>query len=396
MAKNTEKLLLRGKFPDSSTPVDIVLQRGKVAAVRKAGRATPDLGSPEAWIAPPLFDIQVNGVNGISLQGAELWVADVAAISDYLAHWGVKYWVPTLVTGSLDEMEAGCRVLAAALRDRRLARSIPGIHLEGPCISPEDGPRGAHPRRHVRPPKLAEFDRLYKAADGKVLYTTVAPELPGAVPYIRGVVRRGVQVSLGHHAASAAQVKAAADAGARLCTHLGNGAAAQMHRHLNPIWPQLAEDRLHASLIADLHHLPPEVLQSFVRAKQPKRLVLTSDCVDLAGMPPGKYTFSGADVELRRDGKICLSGTDFLAGSSLMLLQGVVNTWRNTDLTLGQALASASSIPASLFGLRHRFELPKPGRKADFLLFEASESAPTPPKLLAVFHDGKAVEEKYA
>jgi len=387
-----EKTLVRGILLGDQHASDIVIERGKVTRIARAGRRPADFGSPAAIIAPALFDIQVNGACGINLQGSEVQPEDIVRISDCLASQGVSHWVPTLITGPAAAMEHGCHVVAKALRDRRVARAVPGVHLEGPYISPEDGPRGAHPKAHVRPPDLREFARLMRAADGKIRYVTLAPEAPGAVAFIRALVKRGVTVSLGHHAATAAQIAAAVDAGARLCTHLGNGAAPQIHRHLNPLWPQLADDRLTASLIADLHHLPADAMKTFVRAKGPERIILVSDCTRIAGLPPGKYREFGAEVELKPNGKLCLSGTDLLAGSASFLLEGVINAWRATDHTLEQAFACATSAPAKTLGVRLPPSGAKLGRPADFVVFEIDRGNPVAkPKILAVFIEGRRV-----
>jgi N-acetylglucosamine-6-phosphate deacetylase len=256
-----------------------------------------------------------------------------------------------------------------------VARAVPGFHIEGPYISPMDGPRGAHAKEYVRKPNLNEFDRLYEAAAERILYVTVAPELEGAAAFIKELTRRGVVVALGHHNGSADDIARAVDAGARLSTHLGNGLASMVHRHLNPLWPQLAEDRLHASLIADLEHLPAAVLNTFVRAKGPGHIILTSDCVHIAGLKPGKYALGSMPVELLPSGRICLSGTDLLAGSSLLLLQGVINAAEATDLSLAEAFASAGAIPAKLFGLKHRFAFPAVGTKANLVVFDVARDA---------------------
>lgn len=369
----SECLLVRGRLLGAEAATDIVLKNGTVRKVARAGTAPADFGSDTAFIAPALFDIQVNGVGGFTLQGGHAVPEDLLRITRYLARRGVARWVPTLVTGSQEAMEHGCRVAVEALRDAEVARAVPGLHLEGPYISPMDGPRGAHPQAHVRPPSLREFNRFMKAAEDRVLYITVAPETPGAPEFIRSVVKRGVTVSLGHHHANEAQIARAVDAGARLSTHLGNGAASMIHRHQNPLWPQLAEDRLCASLIADLHHLPKPALKTFVRAKGPERTILVSDCVNLAGMAPGVYELFGASVEMKPDGKICLRGTDLLAGSGLMLLQGVINAWRATDLSLAQAVACASTVPARLFGLKTP-PMATPGRKANLMVFDLDKA----------------------
>ncbi len=369
-----EKCVLRGILVGDTKPSDVVLQNGRVVAVKRAGRGEADIGSATSIIGPTLFDIQVNGANGIDLQGDKVCPEDLRTLTDFLASRGVSHWLPTLVTGSEKNMAHGCRMMAEALRDRTMARAVPGIHLEGPYISPKDGPRGAHAKRHVRKPSLREFDRLLKAADGKITYVTLAPEVEGAVPFIKGLVKRGVVVSLGHHHGSPEDIARAVDAGAQLCTHLGNGLSGQINRHANPLWPQLGDDGLYASLIADMEHLPAEVLKIFVRAKSPERTILTSDCVHMAGLKPGVYDLAGQSAELMKSGRICLLGTEFLAGSSLMLVQALVNAVRHTDLTLAQAFASATSIPGKLFGLRHRFALPTLGKKADVLVLDIKKS----------------------
>lgn len=383
-------VLVRGRILGKGKPQDLLVKDGRVASIKPAGRARPDAGSAEAIIGPTLFDIQVNGIGGVNLQGPKVVPEDLARIGDMLAASGVSHWIPTIITGSQADMEYGCRVFAEALSDPRVTRAVPGVHLEGPYISAMDGPRGAHAKEHVRPPDLREFDRFMKAADGRISYITIAPELEGAVPFIKAVVKRGVVVSLGHHHANAEQITRAVDAGARLCTHLGNGMAAQIQRHLNPIWPQLAEDRLSCSLIADLAHLPEAVLKTFVRVKGPERVILTSDVVHITGLKPGRYDLGGVPVELTPAGRICLLGTELLAGSSLELLQGVVNAARHTDLTLEQAFACASSVPARLLGLRRRFDAPKAGKKADFVVFDtATTEERHAVRVRCVFIDGK-------
>lgn len=362
-------VLVRGVVVGETAPSDIVVEKGRVVSVSTAGRTRPDLGSRTALIGPTLFDIQVNGVMGLDLQSPALRAEDVRAITDCLARWGVSRWAPTIITGPPGAMARGCRVIAEAMQDRVTARAVAGIHLEGPCISPEDGPRGAHSARYVRRPDLRAFDKLCAAAGGHVLYTTVAPELPGAVEYIRGVVDRGITVSLGHHNATREQIARAVDAGARMCTHLGNGLGSMIHRHNNPLWPQLAEDRLAASVIADLQHLPAQMLKAVVRAKGPDRTVLASDAVHIAGLPPGQYALGGLAVELLPTGRICLSGTDLLAGSSLMLLEGVVNAANAGAMTLAEAFASATRVPSRLLGVKHATETPAVGRKAEFVVF---------------------------
>src|SRR5690606_23768857 len=124
-------------------------------------------------------------------------------------------------------------VRAACEREPWAAKMVPGCHVEGPYISPEDGPRGAHPLDHVRPCDPAELDRWQAASGSRVRLVTLAPESAGAVEFIRYAVSQGVRISIGHTAASTEQIAAAVDAGACLSTHLGNGAHGTLRRHPN-------------------------------------------------------------------------------------------------------------------------------------------------------------------
>lgn len=362
---------MRGQLLDSGRVADVLVENGKVRETSLGKRiGTPDLGSDETILAPALTDIQVNGGFGIDLQRDDLVLDEVVELNNLLAAHGVARWVPTLVTGSLASMERRAwRIVEAITADPATATAVLGVHFEGPFISPTDGPRGAHPKDHVQMPSLKVMKRLFLAAAGRVAYVTLAPELPGALPVIRALSRQNVVVALGHHAATAAQVSAAARAGAQLCTHLGNGIATTIHRHNNPIWPQLAEDRLHASFIADLHHLPEEALKSMIWAKGPERCILVSDAVFLAGMKPGKYDLFGAAVENRRDGKVCLAGTELLAGSGTLLLDGVINAWMEADLTLAEAFACAGTNPLALLGSPAPAWPPRKGQRAEFIGF---------------------------
>lgn len=369
MTSANDTILIRGRISGEAAASDLRIQNGRVVSMEPASEAPADIGSADSIVTTPLFDIQVNGAFGFDLQEGAASPEGVRAITDALARWGVGYWVPTLMTASLEEMAQGCRAVAQALReDAEVRRAVPGIHLEGPFLSPHDGPRGAHSRAHIRPPRLDDFERLVEAADGQVLYVTVAPEVEGALDFIEAVANKGIVVSIGHHQADAETVAAAVDAGARMCTHLGNGLASMIHRHHNPIWPQLAEDRLACSLIADLEHLPAPMLKCLVRAKGADKVVLTSDAVHITGRPPGKYTLAGQAVELTGE-RIQLSGTDLLAGSALLLVQGIVNAVEAGAMTLSEACAGATTIPGALFGCEGPLTPLRPGAAANLVVF---------------------------
>jgi N-acetylglucosamine-6-phosphate deacetylase len=293
----------------------------------------------------------------------------VRQVTDVCRAHGVCGFCPTLVTNAFGALKHGLATLVQACEsDPVVKAAVPVFHLEGPYISGEDGPRGAHPRQHVRPPDWDEFRRLQDAAGGRVRLVTLAPEHDGALEFIEQLVAAGVVVALGHTAADGQRIRAAIAAGARLSTHLGNGAHALLPRHENYIWEQLAADELWASIISDGQHLPPAVVRCLLRVKTPARTILTCDASSLAGLPPGRYREWDQDFDVLPEGKIVLGGTGYLAGSWAFTDLCISNIMRFTGVALHDAVDMAGARPRELLGLPpRRLEA---GAPADLVVFD--------------------------
>ncbi|HVU87865.1 MAG TPA: amidohydrolase family protein [Pirellulales bacterium] len=358
---------------DTGELARVAIAQGRIAGLTTITSSSAAEARTVPWLAPGLVDIQINGYGGQEFSSLDLSPERVTEIVRRHFAFGVTRVCPTLTTQSFAVMRHGVAAIAAACeRWPDVARAVAGIHLEGPYFSTEDGPRGAHPAEHCRRPDFAEFQAWQEAAGGRVRLLTMSPEFDEAPRFIAQVVAAGVVVSIGHTGASGAQIRAAVDAGARLSTHLGNGAHRMLRRHPNYIWDQLAEDRLFASLIVDGHHLPPEVVKTFVRAKSPARCLLVSDVSGLAGLPVGRYTSSGCELEILPDGRLVIAGQDqLLAGASLPIGVGVANVIRFAGVELKTAVDMASRTPSELLGLSMP-EL-RPGAAADLVLFDLPE-----------------------
>lgn len=296
---------------------------------------------------PGFFDLQVNGFAGVDFGDPVLTSERLLQAVTALEKTGVTRFLPTLITSSLETFSACARTIAGTSHP-----ALAGIHMEGPYLSPEDGPRGAHPRAFVRDADVDDFRRRQEAAGGRIRLLTVAPESPGVLKVIEHAVGSGVRVAIGHTGATPAQIADAVKAGATLSTHLGNGCAQVLPRHPNVIWEQLADDRLVASFIVDGHHLPPATVKAMIRAKTPGRSILVTDAIAAAGMPPGRYTLGGQEVELSPTGRVAAPGAPNLAGSALRLDAAIGNTVRFTGLPLEEVVPMASTRPAEYVGLR--------------------------------------------
>jgi N-acetylglucosamine-6-phosphate deacetylase len=339
---------------------------------------SPALAPPGVYLAPGWIDLQVNGFAAVDYNHPQTPLSEIARSVRALHSTGVVRFYPTVITGAPADMEKSLRNLARAADSLPEGPAIAGLHVEGPHISPEDGPRGAHPRRWVRPPDLDEFRRWQDAAAHRIRIVTLSPEWPSAPRYIERIVAEGVVAAIGHTQATAAQIADAVSAGATLSTHLGNGAHSLLRRHPNYIWDQLAEDRLWADFIVDCIHLDASFLKVALRAKSLDRSVLITDAVAPAGAAPGRYRIGEQEVDLNSEGRVVLAGQDRLAGSALFMHRGIANLIRLAGLSLPDAVRLATVNPARAGAVPAACTALVPGAPADFVQFRYD---PAPPRL---------------
>jgi N-acetylglucosamine-6-phosphate deacetylase len=326
------------------------------------------------FIAPGFIDLQVNGFAGVDYNSPSSSHEEMARSIRVQFACGVTRVFPTVITGSPENMSAALRNLAVAKESIPHAAAIEAFHLEGPYISPHDGPRGAHPERWVRPPDIEEFRLFQDAAQGHIRLVTLSPEWPQAPRFIEKIVENGVVASIGHTRATASQIGDAVSAGAKLSTHLGNGADSVLPKNANYIEEQLAEDRLAASFIVDGFHLPASFLTVALRAKGLDRSILVTDAVMPAGCSPGRYRLGEVDVELHDDGSVRLAGGLRLAGSALRMDQAISNVIRTAGLSLREAVTLATRNPARVGRVPSRQRGLNPGERADMVRFRLNEA----------------------
>jgi len=312
---------------------------------------------PRQHTGPGLVDLQVNGFGGFDFNGEpEDWLPEHwHGVREAMARRGVVMALPTFITDAPERLLLRVQRYAELIEgDEDLALFFPRLHIEGPFISPETGPRGAHPIRYCETPRTSPnlMQRLWDGCGGRIGIVTLAPELPGALDLIEWLSGLGATVALGHTNATPAEVDAAARAGARMSTHLGNGSHTVLPRSDNYVQAQLADDRLHASFIPDGHHVPFYTLKNFLRAKTLDRSVLVSDAISATDLGPGKHRLGEAEVAVDANLRTTLAGHDGLAGSATPLDLAVLNVCRHVGVSFNDAWAMASTQPAALAGLR--------------------------------------------
>ena len=362
---SAEQVIFEGLYYADGQPIYITVEDGVIKAI---SREVSESFNSEYLIAPGLIDHQVNGYLSHSFVGGDLDEDALKEVTEGFWSKGITTFLPTLTTQTSEELLTGFQTLDQLLQDERLAQSIPGFHLEGPYISPEPGFRGVHNPEWIRPPDWQEFESWYRASGNRILEVTIAPEIEGAMEFIRNCRELGIVVAIGHSAALADDINQAIELGASVSTHLGNGCANNIHRHHNPLWPQLADDRLTASIIVDGFHLTREEVRTFINAKGYENTVLVSDLTRLAGMPPGRYEDFGQELLMTEEGAIMFPKEQVLAGASFLVTRGIENVIRFTGCSLGQAIDMASKNPARMLGLDDRGEVVE-GKRADLIVF---------------------------
>ncbi len=361
--QSTTKYL--GLSPADGNPVEVAVEAGRITSVRPAEGV-----KPAQWIAPGMIDIQVNGFAGVDYNSPDTPLDEIARSIEVQRATGVTRFFPTVITGSNENIRGSLRNLAKARRELPGGEAMIRFHVEGPWICPDDGPRGAHPKQHVRPATIEEFEQFQDAAEGNIRLITIAPETPGAIPVIEHMVQQGIVVSIGHSNAAGKDIAAAIGAGATMSTHLGNGAHQTVPRHDNYINHQMAADELWAGLIVDGIHLPPAFVKIAVRAKGLERIILVTDAAPPAGCKPGIYHFGHLEVELTADQCIRLTDSGRLAGSALSMDRGLENLMRFTGLSLLHALEAGTVNAAKSCRLENRLGFLQPGDAADLMLFD--------------------------
>lgn len=342
----------------------ILIDGERIAAVDAGMGGKPDemIEAHGLLAIPGLIDLQCNGLAGYDVLDGEPEV--IAGLAGAMARHGCTAFLPTIITAAHATLARSLRAVAEVAQAPRGGAIVLGSHMEGPWLSPRH--RGAHPPEHIRPFDAAEWEALQQAARGTVRLVTLAPEVPGNEGAVATLARAGLLVSIGHSGADYESAMEATAQGARLATHLFNAMDPLHHRAPGLVGAALTEPGLVPSMIPDGYHLHPAVLRLIERARRGHDLVVVTDAVPAAGLPPGDYSWDGRQVTWDGDRVRLLDGT--LAGSGLTPIEALRRFMRFTGRSLVEALPAMTSTPARLLGETGRRGVIAPGALADLVL----------------------------
>jgi N-acetylglucosamine-6-phosphate deacetylase len=280
------------------------------------------------------FDLQINGYGGVDFNQDDLKESDLHRACQLLRMHGLGGILATIITDSAPRMEARIRRLVSLRESDPLVREmIGGIHVEGPFLNPQDGYRGAHPAAAICPAETVLAGRLLEAGGGLIRLFTLAPEQDPRAETCKFLAARGVIVSAGHTDAPLDMLKRAIDGGLSMFTHLGNGCPMQLPRHDNIVQRALSLRRhLDLCFIADGIHVPFFALGNYFDLIEPDKIIVTTDAISAAGMPPGKYTLGAWEVAVGADKAVRSPDGTHLIGSAASMPDLIENLRREFHL----------------------------------------------------------------
>ncbi len=333
---------------------DILTEDGKIVSVEPGGGDYPgvpfrDFGG--AAVYPGLIDIHSHGAIGFDMATEYDMLPRLA--DWYLAH-GITTWYPTVTTTSRENF------IAATHQPLNIGHgaNMPGFHMEGPFLCTKY--KGAQNPEYIIPPTM----ELVKEC-GEVKLITVAPEVPGAIEFIREATDAGIVVALGHTDTDYDTAVSAFRAGARSITHTFNAMKGIHHREPGLI-PAGADEGGYAQLISDGVHVHPAAVRLLYKLYGREHITLISDTVSASGMPDGSYSLAGLEVTVT-DGVARLKVGGNLAGSTTNLFD-CVRAAIGMGIPKEDAVYMASRTPAVLMGLNKG--VIAPGYDADFIIVD--------------------------
>jgi N-acetylglucosamine-6-phosphate deacetylase len=315
----------------------------------------------DLWLAPGLFDLQVNGYGGVDFQQDNLTADDLLSATRQLRAAGCIRFLVTIITDEWPKLTARLRQLRALrAQSAELRSAIAGWHVEGPFLSAEPGFHGAHNPVLMCNPTPEHILELRSITGNDPFLLTLSPELPGAIKAIELAVSRGIKISLGHTNASAEILRQAVNAGATGFTHLGNGCPRELDRHDNILWRVLEAEGLIVSLIPDQIHVSPPLFRLLHRLLPPDAVYYTTDAMSAAGMPPGRYMLGKMELEVGPDQIVRQPGKQLFAGSALRPIEGVFRAAQMLGRPWQEVWPRFSETPSKLMGLGRDWALGQP------------------------------------
>lgn len=338
------------------------------------------------YAIPGLIDLHFHGCMGYDFcDGTKEAIEEIAK---YEASIGVTAISPATMTLPVEELKA---ILAVAASYRKTAgkenpkgADLIGVNMEGPFISAEK--KGAQDERHIIPCREEICQQFLDSSEGLVKLVGIAPESNENFPEFVRRMKDRVKISLAHTNADYDTAKAAFDAGACHAVHLYNAMPAFTHRAPGVVGAVSDSPHVNAELICDGVHIHPSVVRAAFQMLGEERMILISDSMRATGMPDGRYTLGGLEVDVVGNHATLVSD-GALAGSATNLMDCMRTAVQKMGIPLETAVACATMNPAKALGEYERYGSITPGKKGNVVLLDRGLN------LRMVIKDGVVITE---
>ena len=323
-----------------------------------------------SYAIPGLIDLHFHGCKGYDFcDGTKEAISEIAK---YEASIGVTAIAPATMTLPVEELE---RILAVAASYKKeaeesgtLGADLIGINMEGPFISPTK--KGAQDERNIIPCDSDICQRFLDASEGLVKFVGIAPECSEESVHFIQQMKDKVHISLAHTNADYDTAMDAFQAGANHAVHLYNAMPSFTHRAPGVIGAVADNKHVNAELICDGVHIHPSVVRATFQMLGADRMILISDSMRATGMPDGRYTLGGLEVDVVGN-RATLVSDGALAGSATNLLDCMRTVVKKMGIPLETAVACATMNPAKALGEYENYGSITPGKKGNVVLLDS-------------------------
>ena len=329
-------------------------------------------------LAPGFIDLQVNGGGGVLFNNSPNKESLNTIIKAH-QYFGTTSIMPTVISDSLEVLEQCIKTVTEEIKNNS---SLLGIHIEGPFFNTKY--RGVHQKQYISAIN-SDYLNLFESLKGFPVMLTLAPECISS-QQLKHLTSLGIKTLAGHSDATYDELDDAIKNGLDGFTHLFNAMGQISAREPGVVGSALHFENTFASIIVDLHHVHPSLIQLAYQLKPTGKLFFISD--SMATINHGKPSFELYDeVVNESDGRL-VNSEGKLAGSSITQIDAVKNAYQKCNIPLNQALAMASRYPAEYLGIENHLGSLKPGYRADLVHFDSNF------KVHNVWVSGKQINRK--
>jgi len=347
----------------------IFTRKGKIVSIENKEDIIVPVGAEvidarDKFVVPGFIDMHVHGGGGSDIMDGKYEAVKQVAVTH--SRFGTTAFLPTTMTMSKNNIVGSLKSIYEAFIKGTGAAEILGVHLEGPYINPEK--KGAQKEKDIKRASTREFLEFNKASGNLICLITIAPEMPGAIDFIRWLHKQGVIVSAGHSNATYEQVQEGIQAGLSHVTHTFNAMSGLDHREPGVVGADLTSTELKVEIIADGIHIHPVAMKILVKAKEIGKIVLITDAMRATSKPEGTYKLGGQEVTVAKGQARLKNGT--LAGSVLTMDKAVRNLITKVGVSLTEAIQMATFNPAKCLGAEDKKGSLEPGKDADIVVLD--------------------------